>query len=193
MPKGVCNSVKKHKKLLTFFVILFVVGALLFSASFFISGTETKATFVFSRDEISTLDLSLDRCEIHLHRAEGNDLSVHITSDGELVSCRAKSGELTVSDSLSASDIFSKNILKYGFLGIGGIIRGYTNEKAPVIDIYLPSDFELSSLSARLDGCVLSSESLSCSLFLAKIKNTEIKIQNADIIKSDNVSRRSIP
>ena len=194
MQKGVCNALKQKRMLIICFTTL-ILGILLLTVSLFIPRKNPTNTFDFRGElTISSISVSLSNCDVIIKESDDGKIHTRITSDGEIVVCKLKGTKIIIKDSPSLSEIFSKNILRYGFSGIGGMIRSAADNERPTVEIYLPSDYLLSSVSITLEDSVLNADLLSSALLVARLKDSDLKadcvsLARADIISYDSTAR----
>jgi hypothetical protein len=160
--------------------ILLTLGITLTVIAFFIPSKENTLLYTFDTKSAVSVGLDLSGCDIIISRTESDSLSVRITDpSSKLISAREKDGEIFITDSVSAIELL-KNPFRLGYSGFSSIIFSLIRNDRPLVEIFIPSDTEISSLSLDLESSSLVTDIGKCAVFSAKTKDSDLEIKTLD-------------
>ena len=160
--------------------ILLALGITLTVIAFFIPGKENTLLYTFDKKSAVSIDADLSDCDIIISRTESDTLSVRITDpSSKLISVREEGGKILITDSVSAIEIL-KNPFKLGYSGFSSIIFSLIRNDRPLVEIFIPSDTEISSLTLDLESSSSTVDVGRCLIFSAKARSSSLTLNALD-------------
>ena len=160
--------------------ILLALGITLTVIAFFIPGKENTLLYTFAKKSAVSIDADLSDCDIIISRTESDTLSVRITDpSSKLISVREEGGKILITDSVSSIEIL-KNPFKLGYSGFSSIIFSLIRNDRPLVEIFIPSDTEISSFSLDLESSSAVTDIGKCAVFSAEAKDSDLEIKTID-------------